>query len=191
MDWSQVRPEWGLASNAAFIIAKRSITKGVDLEGRTFLHNYHAEEDDTGKVLETIMTAPMVVAEWINLQYYFSAVDPWRYGSGSKVLHNVVSGIGVMSGSHSDFQSGLPLQTVRDGSTLFHEPLRLLVIIQAPMKRISDIVAQHTILQYFFNNQWIHVVALDPLTGEFHQFSPGGNWLPVVFHDDNQIGVHN
>ena len=188
VDWSQVRPEWGLASNAAFIIAKRSISKGVNLEGRTFLHNYHAEQDEDGKVLETIMTAPMVVAEWINLQYYFSTVDPWVYGSGSKVLHNVVSGVGVMSGSHSDFQSGLPLQTVRDGNKLFHEPLRLLVIIQAPISRIMEIVERHTILQYFFNNQWIHLVALDPTTAEFRQYIPGGTWNTVELPDPSAVG---
>jgi len=189
LDWSQVRPEWGLSSNAAFIIAQRSLTKGINLEGRTFLHNYHAEQDESGMILETIMTAPMVVAEWINLQYYFSAVDPWVYGSGSKVLHNVVSGIGVMLGSQSDFQTGLPLQTVRDGTKLFHEPLRLLVIIQAPMNRISDIIHRQTILQYFFNNQWIHLVALDPLTGKFHQYNPGGTWQVFVFHPDERLGV--
>jgi uncharacterized protein YbcC (UPF0753/DUF2309 family) len=189
LDWSQVRPEWGLSSNAAFIIGKRSVTKGVNLEGRTFLHNYIAEDDESGKVLETIMTAPMVVAEWINLQYYFSAVDPWVYGSGSKVLHNVVGGIGVMAGSHSDFQSGLPLQTVRDGKKLFHEPLRLTVIIQAPISRIGEIIQRHTILQYFVNNQWIHLVALNPQSREFHQYVPGGTWKAFVIHSDEPVGA--
>ncbi|UCE63253.1 MAG: DUF2309 domain-containing protein, partial [Nitrospirota bacterium] len=184
VDWSQVRPEWGLSGNAAFIIGKRSVTKGANLEGRTFLHNYIAEDDESGKVLETIMTAPMVVAEWINLQYYFSAVDPWVYGSGSKVLHNVVSGIGVMAGSQSDFLSGLPIQAVRDGKRLYHEPLRLTVIIQAPTSRISEIIQRHTILQYFVNNQWIHLVALEPQSGAFHQYIPGGNWKALVIHSD-------
>ncbi len=135
------------------------------------------------------MTAPMVVAEWINLQYYFSAVDPWVYGSGTKVLHNVVSGIGVMAGSHSDFQSGLPLQTVRDGKKLFHEPLRLTVIIQAPIPRIREIIQRHTILQYFVNNQWIHLVALDPPSGEFHLYIPGGTWKALELHSHNTVGV--
>ncbi len=189
LDWSQVRPEWGLSRNAAFIIGKRSLTRGINLEGRTFLHNYNAEDDESGKVLETIMTAPMVVAEWINLQYYFSAVDPWVYGSGSKVLHNVVSGIGVMAGSQSDFQSGLPLQAVRDGKGLFHEPLRLTVLIQAPTSRISEIIQRHTILQYFVNNQWIHLVALEPQSSEFLQYIPGGTWKAFVIHSDEPVGA--
>ncbi|PZO47293.1 MAG: DUF2309 domain-containing protein, partial [Alphaproteobacteria bacterium] len=39
-DWSQVRPEWGLAGNAAFIAAPRARTKHLDLGGRVFLHDY-------------------------------------------------------------------------------------------------------------------------------------------------------
>lgn len=179
-DWSQIRPEWGLSRNAAFIIGKRSITQGLNLEGRTFLHNYIEEQDETGKVLETIMTAPLVVAEWINLQYYFSAVDPWMYGCGSKVLHNVASGIGVMLGSRSDFQTGLPWQTVRQQDVLYHEPMRLLVVIQASIDRISTIIQRHTILRYFFNHQWLHLVAVNPRSGELRRYKPGGSWEAIA-----------
>ena len=61
-DWSQVRPEWGLAGNAAFIAAPRRLTRGLDLSGRAFLHSYDHEQDRDLRVLELIMTAPMVVA---------------------------------------------------------------------------------------------------------------------------------
>ena len=38
----------------------------------------------------------MVVASWINLQYYGSTVNNRAFGAGNKVLHNVVGGLGVL-----------------------------------------------------------------------------------------------
>ncbi len=67
-DWSQVRPEWGLANNAAFIVAPREHCRHLDLQGRSFLHEYRHREDAGYAVLELIMTAPMVVTHWINFQ---------------------------------------------------------------------------------------------------------------------------
>ena len=92
MDWANPRPEWGLSSNAAFLIGRRSLTKGLDLGGRVFLHSYDPVPDTEGAILEKIMMAPLIVGQWINMEHYFSGVDPWAYGSGSKVIHNVVSG---------------------------------------------------------------------------------------------------
>ena len=93
-DWAQVRPEWGLAGNAAFIAAPRHVTRGVDLGGRAFLHSYDWQADSGFGVLTLIMTAPLVVASWINLQYYGSTVNNRAFGSGNKVLHNVVGTLG-------------------------------------------------------------------------------------------------
>ena len=146
VDWANVRPEWGLSSNAAFILGRRSLTKGLDLGGRVFLHSYDPDADTEGAILEALMNAPVVVAQWISMEYYFSAVDPIVYGSGSKVTHNVVAGVGVMHGSHGDLQSGLPLQSVNDGLKHYHEPVRLLAIIEAPTSRISEVIEKHTLL---------------------------------------------
>jgi uncharacterized protein YbcC (UPF0753/DUF2309 family) len=122
------------------------------------------------------MMAPLVVAQWISMEYYFSAVDPKCYGSGSKVTHNVVSGIGVMHGSQSDLQTGLPLQSVNDGKRRYHEPMRLLAIIEAPMDRISSAIGKHTLLQHLLHNQWISLVAVDAATLEFHRYKSDSTW---------------
>ncbi len=122
----------------------------------------------------------LVVAQWINMQYYFSAVDPWCYGSGSKVTHNVVSGVGVMLGSQSDLQTGLPLQSVNDGARHYHEPMRLLAIIEAPTSRISAAIEKHTLLQHLFHNQWVNLVAVDPATFEFHRYNLDSTWEPLL-----------
>jgi len=87
----------GPCGNASLLIAPRARSRGVVLDGRSFLHDYDASQDTDGSVLELLMTAPMVVAHWINWQYHASTVDPLHLGSGNKVLHNVVGGISVCS----------------------------------------------------------------------------------------------
>jgi uncharacterized protein YbcC (UPF0753/DUF2309 family) len=158
-DWAQVFPEWGLAGNAAFIVGPRSVTKGLNLGRRTFLHSYEASVDTNGEALETILTAPMVVAQWINCQYYFSTVDPVNFGAGTKTVHNVVGGVGVLAGHGGDLQLGLPWQSVADGDRLIHEPMRLLTIVQAPLERIDSIIERNTVLQELFGNGWVALAA--------------------------------
>ncbi len=178
-DWANPRPEWGLAGNAAFLIGRRTLTKGLDLGGRVFLHSYDPLSDPEGALLEKIMTAPLIVGEWINTGYYFSGVDPWSYGSGSKVIHNVVSGVGVMLGSQSDLQMGFPLQTVNSGNVHYHEPMRLLAIIEATPGVLSSIIRKHAILQQLFHNEWLNLVALNPHTFEFHRYTPDARWESI------------
>ncbi|MBF8259920.1 MAG: hypothetical protein HW377_2294, partial [Actinobacteria bacterium] len=175
-DLAQVRPEWGLSSNAAFIVAHRSLTRGLDLGGRVFLHSYDWRRDSEGRALEIIMTAPLIVGEWINMEHYFSAVDNKVYGSDSKVVHNVVGGFAVMLGSGGDLQTGLPRQTVMAGETRYHEPLRLLAVIEAPTDRIGEIIRRHHTLQHLFDNGWVNLVALNPLAGSFLRYREGGGW---------------
>ncbi|MCY7270878.1 MAG: DUF2309 domain-containing protein, partial [Sphingomonas bacterium] len=107
-DWSEVRPEWALAGCKAFIAAPRSRTSGKSLEGRAFLHDYDWKQDSSFGVLELIMTAPVVVASWISLQYYGSTVAPETFGGGNKLLHNVAGGIGVVEGNGGLMRVGLP-----------------------------------------------------------------------------------
>ena len=176
VDWSQVRPEWGLAGNAAFIIGRRALTRGLDLRGRTFLHSYDYREDPENNLLEVLLTAPQAVAQWINMEHYFSAADPLISGAGSKIYHNVVGRIGVMVGPWSDLQAGLPTQTVLSGDMPYHEPVRLLTVIEAPCSRIDALVAKHDILRHFYDNCWVHLVAYDPEDGGWHRYQPGGGW---------------
>jgi uncharacterized protein YbcC (UPF0753/DUF2309 family) len=175
-DWATSRPEWGLSGNAGFIIGRRKLTKGLDLKGRCFLHSYNALSDPEGVFLEKIMTAPLVVGEWINMQYYTSATDPWKYGSGSKVIHNVVGGVGVMYGAQSDLATGLPLQTVNDGDKHFHEPVRLQTLIEADYNVVGSIIGRHEILQQFFHNGWLNLIAIDPNTLEFRRYNTNASW---------------
>lgn len=175
-DWSQVRPEWALANNAAFIAAPRERTLGGNLEGRTFLHEYCWEQDMDFKILELIMTAPMVVANWINMQYYGSVVDNQTFGSGNKVLHNVVGGaIGVLEGNGGDLRVGLSLQSLHDGKRWVHEPLRLSVYIEAPQAAIEDIIARHELVRQLIENHWIHLFQIND-DGDVYQRIATYDW---------------
>jgi uncharacterized protein YbcC (UPF0753/DUF2309 family) len=177
-DWAQVRPEWGLAGNAAFIIGPRSMTSGHDLGGRSFLHSYVAELDPDGVALETIMTAPLVVAQWISSQYYFSTVEPDVFGAGDKMLHNPVGGIGVVVGQTGDLAVGLPMQSVMLGEQRAHDPLRLLAVVEAPLDRIEGIILRNGGLRQLVEGEWIHVVARASDNDAWSFRTPTGGWEP-------------
>lgn len=160
-DWAETRPEWGLAGCKAFIAAPRRRTRGKSLAGRAFLHDYDWKQDSGFGVLELILTAPVVVASWISLQYYGSTVAPAMFGGGNKLLHNVTGGIGVVEGNGGLLRAGLPWQSVHDGEHYVHEPLRLSVCIEAPREAMSEILARHPGVQALFDNGWLHLFALD------------------------------
>ena len=155
-DWSEVRPEWGLANNAAIVFAKRSRTRGINLQGRVFLHDYDPKLDPEGAILEGLMTAPMIVANWINLQYLGSVACPDTFGAGNKLLHSVVGGnLGVVEGNNPDLRLGLSLQSVHDGHAWRHEPIRLHVLIDAPAERIEKILAAQPDVRRLVQNRWL------------------------------------
>ncbi|KTD00156.1 hypothetical protein Lgee_1068 [Legionella geestiana] len=177
-DWSETRPEWGLASNAAFIAAPRHLTRTLHLDGRCFLHSYDWTKDPGGTRLETILTAPLVVAQWINAQYLFSSIDNARFGSGSKITHNVTGKFGIMQGNASDLMHGLPLQSVaRDDERLFHTPQRLQAFINAKASTVLAIVKKHKTLHQLAANAWIFFYVLDSVDGSVYLIKNGEQGL--------------
>lgn len=157
-DWAETRPEWGLAGNALFIAAARAKSKRLDLGGRAFLHEYDWRADADGRVLQGILAAPMVVAHWINMQYFASTVDPRRFGSGNKLLHNVVGGrIGVFEGNSGDLRIGLAWQSLHDGQRLRHAPLRLAACIDAPPDKLAAALLAQSIPRQLVENGWLHL----------------------------------
>jgi len=178
-NWAEVRPEWGLAGNAAFFIAPRERTRHLDLEGRAFLHDYRADDDADQAILEAIVAGPMVVAHWINFQYYASTVDNPRYGCGNKVLHNIVGGhLGVFEGNGGDLRIGLSLQSLHDGERWAHAPVRLAVFIEASRQAIDGVLEKHPQVRDLVDNEWLHLFQLD--AAEQAVFARrGGGWWPA------------
>jgi len=180
-NWSEVRPEWGLAGNACFIVAPRSRSIGLNLNSRSFLHDYDwkLDRERDYKTLELIMTAPMIVTNWINLQYYASTVAPTVFGSGNKVLHNLVNETGVYEGNRGDLRVGLPFQSVHDGNKFVHDPLRLSVFIEAPRDQIELIIANHEVVRQLVDNEWLHLIHIDPISLKSQRRTHGGEYVPV------------
>lgn len=177
-NWAEVRPEWALAGCQAFIAAPRCRTAGRSLEGRAFLHDYDWKADSLNGfgVLELIMTAPVVVASWISLQYYGSTVAPETFGAGNKLLHNVVGGIGVVEGNGGPLRAGLPWQSVHDGERYMHDPLRLSVCIEAPREAMTDILKRHEGVRALFDHRWLHLFAVDELGQLAYRYSGDLEW---------------
>lgn len=180
-NWGDTRPEWGLAKNAGFIVAPRTITKDLNLDSRCFLHSYDWEQDVTGQALESIMKGPMVVTQWINNHYYFSTVDNEKFGGGSKITHNITGKFGVVQGNGGDLKMGLPLQSLNEtDNKMYHQPLRLSVLIQAPIARLTDILARNENLKNLLDNEWIHLMAIDPLNeNKIRRYEGNLNWEEV------------
>ena len=178
-DWSEVRPELGLAGCRAFIAAPRSRTAGRSLEGQAFLHDYVWKKDEGFKILELILTAPVVVASWISLQYFGSCVAPSLFGAGNKLLHNVVGGIGVVEGNGGNMRAGLPWQSVHDGENFVHEPLRLTVAVEAPKEAITDILKRYAQVRALFDNGWLSLFALDEQGEMGWRYSGNFGWTDV------------
>ncbi len=176
VDWSQVRPEWGLAGNAYFIIGRRALTESMSLDGRAFLHSYDYRLDRKRRLLENILAGPLVVGQWINMEHYFSTVDNERYGSGSKVYHNVAGRFGVMTGNLSDLRTGLPAQTVLKDGHPYHEPVRLITVIEAPFEHARQATESVVPVKHLIHNGWIRLLILDPEDGTVHTYEEG-RWV--------------
>jgi uncharacterized protein YbcC (UPF0753/DUF2309 family) len=112
------------------------------------------------------------------LQYYASAVDNRAYGSGNKVIHNVVGQFGVLEGNGGDLMTGLPWQSVHDGTRFQHQPLRLMVLIEATCEAIGKVIANHPSVRDLVTNGWISLVALDG--DRYYRWTAGETWLPIA-----------
>lgn len=162
----ETRPEYNHATNALCVIGNRSLTQNVDLDRRSFLQSYNPISDNDGTILHSIMKAAVPVCGGINLEYYFSKVSPDQMGAGSKLPHNVNGLLGVSNGVEGDLRTGLPAQMVE-----IHDAIRLLMIVQQTPELVLHILKQDAALNEWFKNEWVHLVVIHPVSGEFFYFS--------------------
>jgi uncharacterized protein YbcC (UPF0753/DUF2309 family) len=188
LNWGETRPEWGLAKNAAFIVGSRDLTASMNLDGRCFLHSYNWKSDPEGAALAGIMGGPMVVTQWINNHYYFSTIDNEKFGGGTKITHNITGQFGVVQGNGGDLKMGLPLQSLKASDTeMYHQPLRLTVIINAPLNRVESILKQNKHLQTLLDNEWMYLKVMDSSdSNQFKTYSKNYNWIEEMVRSSNK-----
>ena len=173
MDWSDPRPEWGLAGTMGVFAGPRDSIKDMAFGNRLFMHSYDSSLDnEEADILTRLFNGPLVVGEWISLEHYFSTVDNSIYGAGSKVYHNVVSNIGVFNGNYSDLKIGLPTQSVLSEGEAYHEPVRLLTYMEAPLATVGKAV-ENSIAKEFILNEWIRPIIIDKAAKKVYSYESG------------------
>ena len=185
VSYYEPRPELGHGTNALCIVGRRSLTKHLFLDRRAFLNSYDYTTDPEGQLLGSVLAPLGVVCGGINLEYFFSRMDNYKLGAGTKLPHNVMGLIGVANSSDGDLRSGLPLQMIE-----VHDPVRLLMIVEHYPEVIKKVIQSNPALYEWFDNEWIHLVALHPKKkalyvfeeGEFVPYNPLTKKLPTV-HD--------
>ena len=172
-DLAQARPEYNHATNAVCMVGRRSRTRGLFMDRRSFLTSYDPTTDgpDT-PILNRILQAVIPVCSGISLEYYFSTVDNIGYGCGSKLPHNITSLLGVMEGAASDLRTGLSQQMVE-----IHEPMRILFVIENTAEAFLAIMARNPNIDLLVRNRWVQVAVLSPTSNELLVFE-GDRFVP-------------
>lgn len=166
------RPELGHGTNTLCVVGKRNLTKGLFLDRRAFLNSYDYKTDPEGKFLAGIMRPLGPVCGGINLEYYFSRVDNYKLGAGTKLPHNVTGLIGVTNSSDGDLRSGLPWQMIE-----VHDPVRLLIIVEHLPEVVLKTIKNDPAMYEWFINEWVHLSVINPETNEILYFKEG-EFLP-------------
>ncbi|ULQ52315.1 YbcC family protein [Flavihumibacter fluvii] len=162
------RPELGHGTNSLCIVGNRSLTRGLFLDRRAFLNSYDYRTDPDGKLLMGVMRPIGLVCGGINLEYYFSRVDNYKLGAGTKLPHNVMGLIGVANSSDGDLRTGLPVQMIE-----VHDPVRLLVVVEHFPDIVLKAIQSAPEIFEWYKNEWVHIAAIHPETNDIHYYRDG------------------
>ncbi len=175
-DLAQPRPEYGHNRVATCIVGRRELSEDVFFDRRAFLVSYDPTQDTDGRLLANAVLGSVPVAVNIGMDYYFSRVDPDGFGAGSKLPLNVVSLLGVITGSKSDLRIGLARQMVE-----LHEPMRMFTLLEASQAHVEQLIAGHARMKRMVHHGWMRLGRIDPDTREVTMWTASG-WVPWRVH---------
>lgn len=185
VSYYEPRPELGHGTNAVCVVGRRSLTKRLFLDRRAFLNSYDYSSDPEGALLANVLAPLGIVCGGINLEYYFSRMDNYKLGAGTKLPHNVMGLVGVANSSDGDLRAGLPLQMIE-----VHDPVRLLMVVEHHPEVVLRVIKSNPALYEWFANEWIHLVALDPKKKALYTFKEGA-FLPYAPFTKKLPTVHD
>ncbi|MGZ8190801.1 MAG: YbcC family protein [Methylococcaceae bacterium] len=173
------RPELNHSNNLYCVVGRRSLTTGLFLDRRSFLHSYDPGTDPEGNIIVKILSAIIPVCGGINLEYLFSRIDNSVYGAGTKLPHNVIGLLGVANGVEGDLRTGLPSQMIE-----VHEPARLLIVIEQTTELLDKAFAKlGDPLKEWLDNDWVRLAACHPGSRDLYFYHSTG-WEAVELPTD-------
>jgi uncharacterized protein YbcC (UPF0753/DUF2309 family) len=186
VSYFEPRPELGHGTNALCFIGNRQLTKGLFLDRRAFMNSYDYRTDLNGERLLGVMKPIPIVCGGINLEYYFSRVDNYKMGAGTKLPHNVMGLIGVANSSDGDLRPGLPLQMIE-----VHDPVRLMIIVEHFPEVVLKTIQSSPEYDEWFKNEWVLITVFHPISNQlyvlkdnqFHLYSP----LLNIVNESNDV----
>ncbi len=185
-DLSQARPEYNHATNAVVLVGHRWWSRHLYLDRRAFLQSYDPAQDDAEhSILARVLAAVIPVCAGISLEYYFSCVDSYVLGCGSKLPHNITSLLGVMEGAASDLRPGLSQQMIE-----IHEPMRILFVIETTPAAMLSIMDRNPVIAQLCRHEWVQLAVVDPDSSAMHVFRDGA-FSPYRLRSDSMPRVRS
>jgi uncharacterized protein len=61
----------------------------------------------------------------------------------------------------------------------YHEPMRLVTLVEAPRERIDKIIRNQRHLKRLYDNQWLYLIAIEPEEQLAYRYVPKEGWQAV------------
>jgi uncharacterized protein YbcC (UPF0753/DUF2309 family) len=188
VSYFEPRPELNHSTNALCFVGHRSLTSDLFLDRRAFMNSYDYRTDPEGELLFSVIKPLPTVCGGINLEYYFSRMDNYKLGAGTKLPHNVMGLSGVANSSDGDLRTGLPSQMIE-----VHDPIRLMMIVEHYPDVILKTIQSSSEVYEWFINEWVHFISINPDNNNFYLFKDGKFELydPITSNISKINNLHN